>query len=89
MEVTGFPNYLVSTYGRVFSLRRKIFMKLQVTGGNAAPRIPLSLDGQVISVPLAPTVLTAFGRRPIRRNATPRWRDGDSRNCALSNLEWA
>lgn len=89
MEIVGFETYLVSTYGRVFSLRRKMFMKFQVTGKNAAPRVALTVGGHMTSLPLAPTVLTAFGRRPIRANAMPRWIDGDVSNCALSNLEWA
>lgn len=88
IEVIGFPNYLASTYGRVFSLRRKIFMKPQVIGGNA-PRIALSSDGQVVSLPLATTILTAFGKKPPRPNATPDYSDGNVHNCALTNLSWA
>lgn len=88
IEVVGFPNYLVSTYGRVFSIRSNKFMKRQTINGNA-PRIALSADGHVTSVPLSTTVLTGFGKKPNRPNAQPRYTDGDIHNCALSNLSWA
>lgn len=86
MEIVGYPNYLVSTYGRVYSVRSRKFMKFQTQGN--IPRVPVSANSQVISLPLPPTVLTSFGHKPIRRNAVPSFRDGDSNNCALSNLEW-
>lgn len=88
MEIVGFPQYLVSTYGRAYSVRRKMFITAQTTGGNSAPRITVSVDGQLTSLPLAATVLTAFGQRPPRPRAMPRWIDGDVHNCALANLEW-
>lgn len=87
IEVIGFPHYLVTTYGRVYSVRRKKFLKPQAIGGGA-PRIALSSNGTVVSLPLAPTVLTGFGERPARPNAMPRNIDGDVHNCALTNLEW-
>lgn len=87
MEITGFPQYLVSTYGRVYSVRRKMFMTFQKIDGGA-PRVAVTIDGKMTSLPVAPTVLTAFGRRPPHRRAKPSFLDGDNANCALTNLEW-
>ena len=89
MEFVGFPEYLASTYGRVFSVRSNKFLTPQRTGGRSAPRVSVSINGRVTSLPLAPTVLTAFGRRPPRPRAMPRYIDGDPSNCALNNLAWA
>lgn len=86
IEVSGFVQYLVSTYGRVYSVRRRKFLKPSTSSG--APRVMLSNEGVAVQLALAPVVLTSFGKKPPRPNSKPSYNDGNVHNCALANLEW-
>jgi len=79
-EIPGFPDYWISSHGRVRS-------KFKILTGSAYVRVGLQRDGKGYERLLHGLVLEAFvGPRPTGCEASHI--DGDRQNNALTNLMW-
>jgi hypothetical protein len=94
--VVGYKNiYAVSTHGRVFSLRKKLFLKPRPNkfrrknprASDKYPFVELSSGGIEKRYPVHKLVLTAF-RGPRQEGQECRHLDGNVENNHLSNLKW-
>jgi hypothetical protein len=92
-KVDGWPNYEVSTFGRVRSKGFRILKLVGVQGGGSPNYRPLHVSlsspgKQVWSVKVAVLVLLAFvGPPPFKGAHALHW-DDDQGNNNLSNLRW-
>lgn len=86
-ELTEFPGYSVSDYGRVRNddTDRLIATSRTLTGHCF---VGLMWNGRQVKRALAKLVLEEFGTRPSRRFNTPIHLDADLFNCSAANLAW-
>lgn len=85
--IDEFPDYEVSDFGLIFSVRRKIVMKTtQNNYGNLKINLINSYGRQTRSV--APLVARAFVVPPDHSSVSVILLDGNKRNVAADNLEW-
>lgn len=84
-EIPGFPNYLVTKDGRVWSIRSKKWLKPWITDGYLLLR--LCLQGSAKTYKIHRLVLEAYVG-PCPEGMECRHLDGDRVNNHLDNLKW-
>ena len=88
LPIEGFPGFEVSDLGRVRSVNRKKPRILMASLNEYDQRtVRLTVDGKVRNRIIARLVLGTFERSPMQ-GERPGFKDGDTDNAELSNLEW-
>lgn len=93
-EIEGFPNYWVTSFGRVVSgpnhchPGRFIQLKSQDTG-KGYHHVSLSLDGRLHTKEIAPLVARAFIPNPDGKLTVNHIKGDQKTNNRVDNLEWA
>lgn len=87
LEIEDFPNYEVSSHGRVRNKRTERILK-PMDNRRGALMVFLHRDGQGYSKALRRLVAEAFEPMGDRDDLTPIHLDCDYTNCAIDNLEW-
>ena len=90
-EIEGYPNYLISSYGRVWSKKSQIWLKQSWRGDKSINSmylcVSLSNHGQVKSYAVHRLVALAFIPNPNNYNQVNH-KDEDKSNNKKENLEW-
>lgn len=86
--VRGFPDYVVSDRGEVWSLRRKVLLSTKVQNPGGYLSVTLDVDGRSSSQLVHRLVLLSFVGEPPEAGMQCAHEDGVVANCALSNLSW-
>lgn len=86
-EVEGFPNYLVSEFGKVWSKKSSRFLTDFPNNERGYRAVRLSKDGEAVTTYLHRIVAKAYVPNP---NSKPQVNhiDGNVENNIASNLEW-
>jgi len=85
VELDEYPGYKISADGRVFSVQRKIIMKLQKNAGYH--RVGLTVDGVEHKVEVHRLVALAYLPNPDNLPKVNH-KDNDGYNNDMTNLEW-
>lgn len=85
-EIRGFPEYLISNYGRVYSIRSDIIMKSRPSGWGYL-QVILSDNGRMYTKSIHIMVAEAFVPG-WEEGLEPNHIDGDKSNNQDINLEW-
>lgn len=85
-DITGFKNYMVSNYGRIYSKKQKIIMK-QTPNRKGYMKVSFYQDGKSHTKSVHRLVAEAFIDNP---NNLPQinHKDENKANNSVSNLEW-
>jgi hypothetical protein len=92
--IPGYVNYYkISAYGDVASFTRnkpRIMKTFETANGYIAVNlmIPSNRDNKVRQKIVAPLVLETFGTPPPTSQYRVKYKDGDTTNIHISNLEW-
>jgi NUMOD4 motif/HNH endonuclease len=85
-SIPGYPNYEISTFGRVWSFNRNCFLKLNDSSGY--DNVQLCYNGNCVNIKIHRLVAMTF--KPIRPEANEvNHDDGDKRYNYFENLEWS
>lgn len=84
-EIVGFPNYLVSSLGRIYNMKHDRFLKEFYTYGYA--HVQLYCEGRAVTKKVHRLVAEAFLYRE-NLNDVVNHIDGDRGNNVVFNLEW-
>ncbi len=86
-EIEGFPGYLVSESGRVYSKKSNKFLSIVPNKQTGYPQVALWKDGRGYHLYLHRILATAFIPNP-KNLPEINHIDGNRQNFALTNLEW-
>ena len=84
--IVNYPNYKVTSLGRIYNITRKKFLKPLNTHGYLL--VKLYRHGQFITPMISTVVLEAFVG-PCPKGYVAKHRNGDNTDNRLCNLEWA
>lgn len=90
-DIPGFPGYKVNQMGQVLHNDKSI---RSIVGHGGLNRTKNSIrimkaDGKFTNLPIAKLVALAFLGEPNTPSDVVKYKDGNSSNFALSNIEWA
>lgn len=86
-KIPGYPNYLASTKGRIFSLLSRRFLKPNINV-DGYQKVTLRLNGKSFTVLVHRAVLSSFrGPQPVEKPFALH-NNGDPSNNKISNLRW-
>lgn len=86
-QVVGWPQYEVSSHGRVYSKRNGLLLKPGV-GSHGYEVVGLCRNGMQKTATIHRLVLRAFKGRPQKRRMDGCHKDGDQLNNRITNLRW-
>ena len=87
-EIQGFPNYLIYPDGRIYSKKRRMFVKLQKDkDGYMTFHTGIGLNGKRKHLKVHRLLAEAFIPNPGNKPQVNHL-DGNKENFSLSNLEW-
>ena len=86
-EVEGFPNYLISSHGNLYNMKRRLILATGVNQQGIAT-VSLSRNGVQHMRSISILVANAFVEKLIPAFNTPINLDGDRLNNVVENLAW-
>lgn len=87
-ELKNFANYKISNLGRIYSIKRKTYLKIKKLGNSGYYQVRLSKDGKYVYKNLHRIIAETFIPNP-NNYRTVNHINGNKLDNRLENLEWA
>lgn len=87
-QITGYPDYLVTKNGKVFSTKRGDPIEITGSTTKGYRKVALSINGTATTIAVHRLVAQAFLKPPPRGYNIVNHIDGNKSNNDVSNLEW-